>query len=81
LEIVSAKEIYRRYIKQLPVAERLRLLAMVARDLASETRPAEQPKRSIMELHGLGKDIWKGKDAQEYVDQMRDEWDQARSPR
>lgn len=28
-------------------------------------------KRSIMELRGLGKEIWEGIDAQEYVDELR----------
>ena len=28
-------------------------------------------KRSIMELEGLGKEIWEGIDAQEYVDELR----------
>jgi hypothetical protein len=28
-----------------------------------------------MELHGLGAEIWQGIDAQEYVDQLRSEWD------
>ncbi|ELS04205.1 hypothetical protein Xen7305DRAFT_00039330 [Xenococcus sp. PCC 7305] len=27
-----------------------------------------------MELEGLGKDIWQGIDAQEYVDQERSSW-------
>ncbi|MCC3410472.1 MAG: hypothetical protein JGK24_13055 [Microcoleus sp. PH2017_29_MFU_D_A] len=29
------------------------------------------PKRSILELSGLGKEIWHGIDAQEYVDRER----------
>ncbi len=32
-------------------------------------------KRSLTELRGLGKEIWQGIDAQEYVDRLRDEWD------
>jgi hypothetical protein len=35
---------------------------------------APKPKRSIMELQGLGKEIWQGIDVQEYVDQERDSW-------
>jgi hypothetical protein len=38
-----------------------------------EAQPAA-PKRSIMELQGLGKEIWQGMDAQEYVNQERAEW-------
>jgi len=32
-------------------------------------------RRRLSELRGLGKEIWEGIDAQEYVNQMRDEWD------
>ena len=28
-----------------------------------------------MELHGLGKELWEGVDAQAYVDQLRKEWE------
>ena len=35
---------------------------------------AEKPKHSILELRGLGKQIWEGIDAQEYVDRERDAW-------
>jgi hypothetical protein len=34
-----------------------------------------RPQRRLSELRGLGKDIWQGIDAQEYVDQLRSEWD------
>lgn len=30
---------------------------------------------SLRELRGLGKHIWEGVDAQEYVNKLRDEWD------
>jgi hypothetical protein len=30
--------------------------------------------RHITELRGLGKEIWRGRDAQQYVDQERDSW-------
>lgn len=33
-----------------------------------------QPRR-LSELRGLGKALWKGVDAQEYVTQLRSEWD------
>jgi hypothetical protein len=75
----GAREIYKRYVSSLPASERLRLLAMLAQGLASEaTEPSdadERPRRNIMELHGLGKEIWEGIDAQKYVDQLRNEWE------
>ena len=33
---------------------------------------------SLRELRGLGKEIWEGVDAQEYINQQRDEWDKPR---
>ena len=56
------EDVYEKYA--LPTAERLRL---ENHDLAL------MPKRSILELRGLGKE--KGVDAQEYVDRLRGEWD------
>ena len=34
--------------------------------------PASAP--SLMDLEGLGKEIWAGEDAQAYVSRLRDEW-------
>ncbi len=34
----------------------------------------EQGTRSLLELRGLGKELWKGEDAQEYVSKLRREW-------
>lgn len=36
--------------------------------------PDRQIEHSILELRGLGKEIWEGTDAQEYVNALRDEW-------
>ena len=35
-------------------------------------------KQRGYEIRGLGKEIWQDIDAQEYVNQMRDEWDKRR---
>ena len=71
---IAVEQIYERHIKPLSNAERLRLMAIIAQELASApTKSAEKPKRSIMELHGLGQEIWKGIDAQEYVNELRKE--------
>ena len=69
----TAEEIYQQYVKPLSDNEKLRLIAKVSADLAKAEET--QPKRSIMELHGLGAEIWKGVDAQEYVNELRDEWE------
>lgn len=35
-----------------------------------------QKKARLSDLRGLGAEIWQNVDAQEYVDGLRDEWDQ-----
>lgn len=70
------ERLYRQHIKPLPPADRLRLLALVAQGLTEQETPQEaRPKRSILELEGLGAEIWEGVDAQEYVNELRREWD------
>ncbi len=69
----SVEEIYQQYIKPLPEKEKLRLIARVSNDLAESEN--EKPKRSLLELEGLGKEIWEGVDAQEYVNELRNEWE------
>lgn len=36
---------------------------------------AEPKQHSITELRGLGKELWQGIDAQDYVNELRSEWD------
>jgi hypothetical protein len=54
-------------VSQLTDAERQRLMEALS-------APKLTPRRSITELRGLGKEIWQGQDAHEYVDQERDAW-------
>lgn len=72
---MSTIEIYERHIKGLPSAEQLQLVELIAKNISSATENARPKTRSIMELHGLGKEIWEGIDAQEYVNELRKEWD------
>jgi hypothetical protein len=37
--------------------------------------PSPKPKRSLREFRGLGAHLYDGTDAQEYVSQLRSEWD------
>ena len=73
----SVRDLYLQHIRELPLAERMHLLALIAADLVNESEfVVERPKHNIMEFHGLGKEIWEGIDAQEYINKLRDEWDQ-----
>lgn len=65
---------YVRGIRFLNIDEQLTLLEIIsARLRKSIGKPGK--KNSIMELEGLGADIWKGIDAQDYVQKERDTWD------
>lgn len=55
---------------RLTSAEQLRLL----QELASLVQREALPRRSILDLQGLGKGLWADVDAQEYVDRERATW-------
>lgn len=64
-------------IRALSLEERQQLMKLMV-DLLSETPQTPRRRHSLRELRGLGKEIWEGVDAQNYIDQQRDEWDQSR---
>jgi len=62
-------------VRELSMPERKRLIGLIVDTL---TEPVDQPtgkKRSILEFEGVGAEIWQGIDVQEYLGQLRDEWD------
>lgn len=70
----ALEALYTQQIRPLPAEQRRRLLAMVEHDLQSGS--ADQPPvRSLLELEGLGSDLWHDIDAQAYVQTLRAEWD------
>lgn len=71
---MSIETIYEQYIKPLPHEQQLLLLAMLGSE--GENGATSKPRRNILELHGLGKEIWQGVDADEYVSKLRDEWEE-----
>jgi len=63
-----------RGIKSLNIDEQLALLEIISARL-KKSIGKERKKNSIMELEGLGANIWKSIDAQDYVRKERDSWD------
>jgi hypothetical protein len=59
-------------VEELTPDEQLQLLETLAAIV--RRRIAKPPKRSILELEGLGKEVWQGIDAQAYVEQERASW-------
>jgi len=77
MRVMTVEELYEQHIKPMSTVEKLRLVSIIAQQLVVEpplVEDVDKPKRSIMELHGLGAEIWQGVDAQEYVHQLREEW-------
>jgi len=56
---------------RLQPSERQRLM-----EALSQAEPVQ--RRHVTQLRGLGKEIWQGRDAQEYVNSERDAWDGSR---
>jgi hypothetical protein len=62
--------------KTLSIQERKELVKQLVDTLGTPVSKApDREKHSILELAGLGAEVWKDIDAQEYVDQLRSEWD------
>lgn len=59
---------------RLSTNDQLRLLEQLAGQLRQQALAPTRPRRSILELKGVGKKIWNDVDAQQYVDQERESW-------
>ena len=63
---------YVRGINFLNIDEQLTLLEIISARLKKSI--GQKKKISIMQLEGLGANLWKGIDAQDYVQKERDSW-------
>ncbi len=59
--------------RQLALPEQLQLLEELTRAVRRQV-DSKSKTYSIMDLEGLGAEIWRGIDAQDYVDQERASW-------
>jgi hypothetical protein len=59
-------------LMDLPILHQKRILDIVR--LMKTGGGAMQKRHDILELKGCGKEIWKGVDAQHYVNKLREEW-------
>jgi len=65
---------YAKGIHTLTQEEQLKLLELISGNLR-KTMKSGKSRHSIMELEGLGSEIWRDIDAQEYVRKERESWD------
>ena len=59
----------------LSAKERRELIKLLVDTLATDQSSSPTKQHSILELRGLGKEIWQDVDVEDYINQMRDEWD------
>ena len=65
---------YVKEIKNLKPEEQINLIEIISAQL-KKNLIKKKVKYSLMELEGLGADLWKDIDAQEYVCKERESWD------
>jgi hypothetical protein len=70
----NIKNIYEDHIKPLPREQRVQLLNILRDEL--ENSDDNGKSYSILELHGLGKEIWQDVNARDYLNKLRDEWEE-----
>ncbi|MBC7869205.1 MAG: hypothetical protein H7Y09_00085 [Chitinophagaceae bacterium] len=61
-------------IQTLPINQRKSLIKLLVDTLPDE-ESVKDKKHSLLELEGLGTELWHEIDAQAYVNQLRQEWD------
>lgn len=60
-------------VQQFSTEEKIRLLEDLMELLKRQM--ASKPSHSILELRGLGKEIWEGIDVDQYLEEERNSWD------
>ncbi|PSB24028.1 hypothetical protein [Stenomitos frigidus] len=63
-------------IEQLTSSEQLEVISHTTEQLKRRAVTQSKPKRSWRELRGIAPNVLNGQDAQEWVNQLRSEWDE-----
>lgn len=71
MQIISYTKLLEQ-VENLNQSEQLLLLEQIAVLIRRKT--TVKTRRSILELQGMGKEIWKDLDAQDYIDKERESW-------
>ncbi len=75
MSTASLEKLYHEHIKPISVAEKLELISLISRELVEQSAREQKKPRSLLELRGKGADLWHDVEPQEYVNNLRDEWD------
>ena len=67
-----------REVESLSREEQSQLIKLLLDRVLPSSNAQPDKIHSLRELRGLGKEIWEGVDAQDYISQQRDEWDKPR---
>jgi hypothetical protein len=62
-------------IEQLTIEEKFQIIAYTTQQLKRQTVVSKTSKHSLRELRGIAPNILDGKDAQEWVNKLRQEWE------
>jgi hypothetical protein len=68
---VTIESVYQE-INTLTLREKMLIVSKILAEIPGNMITGK--KVSIMDIRGVGKDVWEGKDAQEYVNGERDSW-------
>ncbi len=74
---MSLQEVLRE-AESLSREEQSQLIKLLLDRILPSSSAQPDKAHSLRELRGLGKEIWEGIDAQDYINQQRDEWDKPR---
>lgn len=59
-------------VEKLPVADQLRLISQLL--LRIQSLSAASERLDLLDLAGVGADVWRDIDSDKYIDQERDSW-------
>lgn len=66
-------------IEQLSLIEKMGILEYLVKEIKQSVEAVAvtpKPKYKVTDFHGIAPNLLAGKDAQEWVNQMRDEWEE-----
>ena len=75
---LTIDELYEQQVRARPLPERLRLAQRILAEAADAAQESDERRHSLLELEGLGAELWGAVDAQAYVERLRQEWDGGR---